>query len=179
METRTDPGARDPSPPLLKLVRAVVAGLVASGAAWLVAHGILNVESRGPVEDAAMLLLMGLLMAFGAHARDRGWFIGKFIALALVLGLAGPIACKTATPREAWGTALATYSAAAAGMAVYCDLPDADADSCIKAARATLVAEPIIAGTQEAIRNGTASEGLLESSTSRLGDLTTTVEEAR
>lgn len=179
METRTDPGARDPSPPLYKLGRAAVAGLVASGVTWLVSHGLLDASDRGLIEEGAVVLLMGLLMAFGAHARDRGWFIGKFIALALVLGLAGPIACKTATPREEWGTALATYSAAAAGMAVYCDLPDADADSCIKAARATLVAEPIIAGTQEAIRNGTASEGLLESSTSRLGDLTTTVEEAR
>lgn len=108
------------------------------------------------------------------YPRNR---IGLY-ACALVLSSYG-IGCATASPREAWGTALATYSAAAAGMAVYCDLPEADADACIKAARATLVAEPVIEATQGAIRDGTASDALLESSTAKLETITPVIEGVR
>ena len=176
--TRSDPGARDPSPPLLKLLRALSSGAVAALVTWLIAHRLLDPESGAMVQEALMVLLMGILMATGAYARDRGWLVGRFFALPLALLLAGSlVACRTVTPRDAWRPPLATYSAAASGMAVYCDLPEADAESCIKAAKTTLYVEPVIQATQRAIKAGTATDAMLESSTAVVDAAIPTIQE--
>ncbi len=173
-----DSSTRAPSPSWAKLVRFLGTFVAAKLTLWAQPFGLTLTPEDQLWIAAGVAAVVG---AIGTEARDRGWPVLRHLAMPLVFGLvvAGPLACKTATPREAWGTALATYSAAAAGMAVYCDLPDADAEKCIEAARATLVAEPIIAGTQDAIQSGTASEALLENSTETLQKITGTVEEAR
>ena len=159
--TRTDPVARDPSPPAYKLYRALVAGVIASAVTWLIAHGILGESERSVVQDGATVVLMGALMAFGAHARDRGWQIGRFLAvpLLLALGLGCASFSKVRPPAEAYAATLGTYRALAAGMAAYCAAPEAQADPCVRAARATLTADRAIDGLEALIRSGAATDG--------------------
>lgn len=175
METRTDPGARDPSPPVYKFLRALVSGVIGGAVAWLVAHKIIGEEVRGQVQEALMVLFMGSLMAFGAYSRDRGWFIGKFLALPLAFLLVG---CA-ATPLKAWRTAVDGYTAAGVAMAVYCDERNfkASASACVKAAAATLKAEPLLEATNGMLQSGAISDADLEARTKELEALTETVQE--
>ncbi len=152
---------------------AFVGGLGMSGEVAFIGRGF----------GSAILALANMIAVGGLSGGSGGGgssTLGRVGAVALFVGAASLpfVGCATATPREAWGAALTGYTAAAAGMALYCDLPEADAEACIKAAKATLVAEPIIEATQAAIVSGAATDEALERDTGRLKDLTPTVEGA-
>lgn len=172
MTTRTDPGARDPSPPIYKLLRAGMAGLIATAVTWLVSHGILGEADRGVVEEAAVIVLMGAIMAFGSYARDRGWSIGAFLSVPLAFVLGGSLACASLPkpPAEAYAATLGTYRALAGGFAAYCMSPEAEPDPCVRAAQATLQADRAIDALEGLIRSGEATDSAYSAAEVQLRD---------
>ena len=167
-----DPDTRAPSPAWAKVLRIFAAAVAAKLVLWLSGLGV-DLDASDQV--AIVTLFVAVVGAIGTEARDRGWPVLRWLALPFaLLSLSGPVACATGkvSPAKAFAAAVGTYETLAVGMAIYCEQPEAHADACIRAAKATLTAERILASTRAAVDAGTATDAQLEAATDALEDVT-------
>lgn len=167
-----DATTRAPSPAWAKVLRICAAALAAKLALWLSGWGVALDASD---QVALVTLFVAVVGAIGTEARDRGWPVLRWLALPLaLLTLSGPVACASGkvSPAKAFAAAAGTYETLAVGMAIYCEQPAAHADACIRAAKATLMAERILASTRAAVDAGSATDAQLEAATGALEEIT-------
>ena len=154
-------------------MRFAGAFLAAKLALWLAPLGLTVTPEDQLWIAAACAALCG---AIGTEARDRGWPVLRYLLVVplALLAASGPLACASAkvSPAKAFAAAAGTYETLAVGMAIYCEQPAAHADACIRAAKATLTAERILASTRAAVDAGTATDAQLEAATDALEDVT-------
>jgi len=171
-EVILDGDTRAPSSSWAKVVRICAAALAAKLAIWLSGWGV-QLDAGDQV--ALVTLVVAIAGAVGTEARNRGWPVLRLLAVPLALvALSGPVGCASAkvTPAKAFAAAAGTYETLAVGMAIYCEQPEAHADACIRAAKATLTAERILASTRAAVDAGTATDAQLDAATDALEQVT-------